>query len=444
MRTHRLKEIVSAQKNGTPKGIYSACTANQYVLEALFERELTGNDPVLIEATANQVNQFGGYTGMKPADFKEFVLSIAQRTGFPANRIILGGDHLGPLTWQKEHSEAAMVKAVELVRDYVLAGFTKIHLDTSMRLLDDPYDRPLETRIIAERGARLAKACEEAFAELRKNDPLALEPVYIVGSEVPIPGGSQEEEAGIKVTEVKAFHDTVAQFKEAFISLGLKHAWDNVVGVVVQPGVEFGDETIHEYNRSMARDLCNAAKHEPGIVLEGHSTDYQTPQALKEMVEDGIAILKVGPALTFALREGLFALNYMENELFRFNSDIQLSNFMLILDDVMAKHPENWRKHYHGNKIRLARKFSLLDRCRYYLPMREVQEAIDQMLANLRTTIIPMTLISEFMPIQYDKIRKGLLRNDPVALLKDRVINCIDQYHDAAVPSSPYLLNQVM
>jgi D-tagatose-1,6-bisphosphate aldolase subunit GatZ/KbaZ len=246
---------------------------------------------------------------------------------------------------------------------------------------------------------------------------------------VPIPGGSQEEE-GIQITRVNDFEGTVEEFRKAFYQYGLEEAWENVIAVVVQPGVEFGDETIHEYSREAAKELGIALGKYPGLVFEGHSTDYQTAEALRQMVEDGIAVLKVGPALTFALREGLFALNYIENELFRYNPEVQLSNFMNVLDDVMARNPENWKKHYHGSgsKVRFSRKYSLSDRCRYYLPMKEVRDAMELMLQNLKAVQIPLTLISEFMPIQYYKVRHGLLKNDPEELLKDRIINCIDDY----------------
>jgi D-tagatose-1,6-bisphosphate aldolase subunit GatZ/KbaZ len=262
-----------------------------------------------------------------------------------------------------------------------------------------------------------------------KTDTDAIRPVYVVGSEVPIPGGSQEEE-GIQITRVNDFEGTVEEFRKAFYQYGLEEAWENVIAVVVQPGVEFGDETIHEYSREAAKELGIALGKYPGLVFEGHSTDYQTAEALRQMVEDGIAVLKVGPALTFALREGLFALNYIENELFRYNPEVQLSNFMNVLDDVMARNPENWKKHYHGSgsKVRFSRKYSLSDRCRYYLPMKEVRDAMELMLQNLKAVQIPLTLISEFMPIQYYKVRHGLLKNDPEELLKDRIINCIDDY----------------
>jgi D-tagatose-1,6-bisphosphate aldolase subunit GatZ/KbaZ len=430
MNNHPLKSIVLAQKKEIPLGIYSACSANELVIEAAMERALKDNDYVLIEATANQVNQYGGYTGMKPADFRDFVFALAKKVNFPKDKIILGGDHLGPLTWKSLSAEEAMTKSIELIKQFVFAGFTKIHLDTSMHLGDDNIKLKLDTKVIAERGAILCEVAEKAFGELKQSNPTALQPVYVVGSEVPIPGGSQEEEEGIQITKASDFKESVDVFKNAFYSHNLQNAWENVIAVVVQPGVEFGDESIHEYNRDAAQELVKVLKGYPNLVFEGHSTDYQTSRALKEMVEDGIAILKVGPALTFALREGLFALNYIENELFQFNPEINLSNFIRVLDAAMAKNPENWIKHYHGSgsNIRLARKFSLSDRCRYYLPANEVREAIELLMKNLKSVQIPLTLISEYMPIQYTKIRNGLLKNDPESLVKDRVINCIDEY----------------
>lgn len=435
-RTHPLRTIVELQKKGVPAGIYSACSAGELVLEACMERAMQDSGYVLIEATANQVNQYGGYTGMKPLDFKHFVFSIARKTGFPADKIILGGDHLGPLTWKGLPAEKAMEEAKELVRQFVLAGFTKIHIDTSMRLKDDDAGKKLDTEVIAERGAVLGEVAESAFREFAASNPDALHPVYVIGSEVPVPGGSQDEEEKLQVTKVSDFNRTVQVFREAFCRRGLEDAWGHVVAVVVQPGVEFGDESIHEYNRDAARELCNSLKAMPNLVFEGHSTDYQTPGALKAMVEDGIAILKVGPALTFALREALFALNRIENELLAGKTGIQPSRFIEVLEEEMLKNPENWIKHYHGSeeKLRLARKYSFSDRCRYYLPVPEVAESLNRMMQNLKSVDIPLSLISQYMPVQYSRIRQGLLHKAPESLAKDRVINCIDEYLYATKP----------
>jgi D-tagatose-1,6-bisphosphate aldolase subunit GatZ/KbaZ len=431
--THILKQIVKEQKLGIHTGIYSICSANKFVIQAVMERAIKEETEVLIEATANQVNQYGGYTGMKPADFRDFVYSIARQLNFPKERIILGGDHLGPLTWKNENSEIAMDKSKELIREYVLAGFTKIHIDTSMHLADDDHRLSLDTKVIAERSAILCAAAEEANSQMKKTDKSAVNPVYVIGSEVPIPGGSQEEEDSLQVTKVSDFNHTVEVFKQAFSKYNLNDAWENVIAVVVQPGVEFGDEMVHEYDPQSAKALSMALKSYPNLVFEGHSTDYQNAESLKQMVEDGIAILKVGPALTFAVREALFALNNIENEVFKWKEDAKLSGFSEILDQAMLKNPENWKKHYHGDsgKISFSRKYSLSDRCRYYLTDPEVVNSIDILIKNLKSIDIPLTIISQYMPIQFKKIRKGLIEKDPEALIKDRVDNLLDDYQFA-------------
>ena len=234
---HPMKEIVKKQKMGVPVGIYSDCSANDLVLEAVMERAKESDDVVLIEATANQVNQYGGYTGMLPADFRNFVYNLADKVGFSKDKIILGGDHLGPLTWKNEPAQSAMEKSKELIRQFVLAGFTKIHIDTSMHLGDDNANEKLDTKVIAERGAVLAEVAEESYKELKASQPEAIHPVYVVGSEVPIPGGSQDEEEGLQVTRVADFEETVQVFKDAFVKHNLENAWENVIAVVVQPGL---------------------------------------------------------------------------------------------------------------------------------------------------------------------------------------------------------------
>jgi len=431
-----LLDVVRDQKNGKAAGIASLCTANEWVIRAAMDHFKTTDLPLLIEATANQVNQYGGYTGMKPADFRDFVLKLAGETGFPVQRVILGGDHLGPLTWKSKPAAVAMRESHTLIRDFVLAGFTKIHLDTSMRVGDDDSHAALDTSVIARRGAELAVTAEKAYAELLARQPGAMAPVYIVGSEVPIPGGAQGEDEGLHVTTVEDLLATVETFRAAFSTHGLDDAWSRVIAVVVQPGVEFGDETVHAYNRQAAQTLCAAGKALPGLVFEGHSTDYQTPQALKMMVEDGIAILKVGPALTFALREALFSLNLIEKELFRYAPEVRQSNFIEVLDEAMLRRPGNWKLHYHGSpaKVRLARKFSFSDRARYDLPDPEVQESLTLLLNNLAATDIPLTLISQYLPIQYRHIREGKIMNKAEDLLKNRVMDCINDYLFATVP----------
>ena len=169
------------------KGICSICSANEYVLRAAFRKAIKDETTLLIESTSNQVDQFGGYTGMTPDKFVDYVRNFADSTDFPTERLILGGDHLGPNAWQKEPAEIAMEKAGELIHQYVQAGYIKIHLDTSMRCEDDPGnpEDPLDVAIIAERAAQLCEIAENAGSGSKQ-------PLYIIGTDVPIPGGAQE------------------------------------------------------------------------------------------------------------------------------------------------------------------------------------------------------------------------------------------------------------
>lgn len=430
---HPIQEIVAAQKSGKRAGIYSCCSANEYVLKAALLRGKQTGTPVLIEATANQVNQFGGYTGMKPADFYNYVLGLVKEAGMEPSQVILGGDHLGPLTWTNLPEKEAMENSRELVRQFVLAGFTKIHLDTSMRVADDSTTERLSDETIARRGAELCAVCERAYAERKAQHPDAVAPVYIIGSEVPIPGGAQEAEDSIAVTKPEDCMATYRTFKAAYEAHGLQDAWTRVVGLVVQPGVEFGDEDVFAYNPEAATQLIGALKELP-VVFEGHSTDYQTPECLRNMVQDGIAILKVGPALTFALREALFALEGMEKELV-LGTGKPVSNLRETLEHVMLEDDKNWKKHYHGdgNQQKFKRAFSFSDRARYYLPHPAVVKSVELLISNLRSVAIPASLISQYMPMQYTAMRSGKITSDPEALLLDRICNCIDEYLYATI-----------
>ncbi len=428
-----IRYMIERRSAGVPCGIASFCTANELVIEAVLEQAKKNGDVALIEATANQVNQFGGYTGMKPIDFKRFVYQIADKIYFPKENIILGGDHLGPLIWTGENEGVAMEKSKELVRQFVKAGYKKIHLDTSMRLASDSIDEKLSDEVIARRGAELYKVCEEAYQELLKENPSEARPVYIIGSEVPIPGGAQEEEESITVTKPQDVENTLEVYRKEFEKAGIDKAFENVIGIVVQPGVEFGDAEIYHYDRYNAKELCDSVKKYEGIVLEGHSTDYQSPQNLRMMVEDGIAILKVGPALTFALREGLFALSRIEEELI---TREKRANFIDVLEDVMVSNPENWKKHYHGSEkeLQIKRKYSFSDRCRYYFAQPEIIKSMEKLFDNLDSVEIPLSLLQQYMPLQYIKVRDKKLNMKARELAKDNIKMLIEDYNYAVRP----------
>ena len=208
-----MKEIIREHLDKGKVGICSVCSAHPWVIEATLRFELNTNKKVLIESTSNQVNQYGGYTGMLPNQFKEFVYQIADTVGFPKERILLGGDHLGPNCWQNESAEEAMKKSEDLIAAYIDAGYTKIHLDASMSCADDPV--PLDPMVVARRAARLAKVAED-FASSELKEVLT----YVIGTEVPVPGGEKEAIQSVHVTEVDAARLTIETHKQAFEELG--------------------------------------------------------------------------------------------------------------------------------------------------------------------------------------------------------------------------------
>lgn len=427
---HPLQEMMERRRQGEKCGIPSYCTANELVLEEALIRAKRLGTPVLIEATANQVNQYGGYTGMQPKDFYAKVTALAEKVGVPAGQLILGGDHLGPLTWQHLPEAEAMEKSEELVYQYTRAGFTKIHLDTSMKVADDP-EGPLSTETVARRGVRLYQVCMKAYEELRRERPDAMRPVFIIGSEVPIPGGAQEAEDSLAVTRPEAFEDTVRTYRRMFAEAGVPDGWSDVIAVVVQPGVEFGDDQVFFYDREAAKSLCAKLKEYPEVVFEGHSTDYQSAKCLREMVEDGICILKVGPAITYGLREGLFALSMMERELV---PAAEQAHFIETLEEVMTEHPDNWRKHYHGSfhQLGLARRYSFSDRARYYIGDPKTVAAQEKLFQNLEKYPIPMNMLHQYMPVQYASVRSGTLPLEPRALAMDGIAQFMEDYEYAA------------
>ncbi|MDV2903404.1 MULTISPECIES: tagatose-bisphosphate aldolase subunit GatZ [Phytobacter] len=414
-----MKDIIARHKAGEHLGICSVCSAHPMVIEAALRFDAHSDNKVLIEATSNQVNQFGGYTGMRPADFRDFVFTIAKEVGFPLERLILGGDHLGPNCWQNETAETAMEKSVDLIKAYVAAGFTKIHLDASMSCADDPV--PLDPKVVAERAARLCKAAEEtASDELKKSL------TYVIGTEVPVPGGEASSIDTVHVTRVEDAASTLETHRAAFHALGLDEAMSRVIGIVVQPGVEFDHTQIIHYQPHEAEALSAWIRQTP-MVYEAHSTDYQSRQAYRALVRDHFAILKVGPALTFALREAIFALAQMENELV---IPENRSRVLEVIDEVMLNEPGYWKKYYHPtwSQAMVDIHFSLSDRIRYYWPHPRIRQGVEKLIANLSAIPLPLGLISQYLPVQFERLLHNEIVATPQNLINDKIQDVLRAY----------------
>ena len=421
-----IRDILTERRNGILSGVPSFCTANEIVLRALIRNAKKLNKKILIEATSNQVNQDLGYTGMNPFDFVNYLDRICKEIDYPKEMVIKGGDHLGPLPWSDLSAKDAMNNAETLVRMCVKAGFKKIHLDTTMKMADDSKER-LDEEIIAKRSARLYKACEEEYQLLKKTNPDEEHPVYVIGSEVPYAGGIRKDDEVVNPTRPEDFENTLSVFHRVFDEEGIQGAWKNIIAVVVQPGVDFGANHLQPYDHNMSRELCKSLKKYPGLVFEGHSTDFQSKIKLKEMVEDGIAILKVGPALTFALREILYAFSFIED---LYYDDNEKSHLRDVIENVMVNSDKNWKNYYFGSEKekKALRSFGLSDRCRYYLIDESVKESIERLIKNVSSVDIPMGVLHQFLPIQYKRIRNGELPMDVEQIIDDHIIDVVRSY----------------
>jgi D-tagatose-1,6-bisphosphate aldolase subunit GatZ/KbaZ len=398
------------------RGITSICSAHPLVIRAAAEQAAGERGLLLIEATCNQVNQNGGYTGMKPADFRAFVEKIIARASFPKDRLLLGGDHLGPHPWRKFPPEEAMAKAEVMIAAYAKAGFGKIHLDASMSCAGDPAILPDE--VVAQRAARLAQVVEQNAVT---------EPLYIIGTEVPVPGGASQGHE-LAVTTPEAAFRTLAIHKQAFADLSLEKAWSRVVGLVVQPGVEFDNVSVVDYHPDKARNLVQWRRQKAeNIVFEAHSTDFQQDHAYGALVSDGFAILKVGPGLTFAMREAISALAEIEKAIIAPKDQSQL---MKTVCAVMRANPASWKDYYTGTpaeqEVLLFNSYS--DRIRYYWPDPKIEAAMATLIANLSATPPPDILLSRNLPAQYQRVRGGELTRDPEALIVDRIRDVLRLY----------------
>ena len=183
-----------------------------------------------------------------------------------------------------------MAKAEVLIAAYVEAGYTKIHLDCSMSCADDPA--VLDDEVVASRTARLMQVAEDAAHRGGTDGPM-----YVIGTEVPVPGGAHETLDRLTPTPADRARRTIAAHRAAFAELALQHVWPRVMALVVQPGVEFDHLHVIDYERSATVELRRVLDDEDHLVFEAHSTDYQRPAQLRELVEDHWAVLKVGPAL---------------------------------------------------------------------------------------------------------------------------------------------------
>ena len=373
--TEALRKVIRANRAGHRTALPSVCSAHPDVLRASLLLAETLDRDICIEATSNQVNQDGGYTGMHPAGFVSLVHEIADTSGVARERIHFGGDHLGPQAWRKQSPEAAMAKAHELVAAYAAAGFGKIHLDCSEGCKGEAAQ--LDDDVTAARSAELARRAAGAADDL----------LFVIGTEVPPPGGARMDEDGvIPATTPEAARSTLAAHADTFGDLTAL-----IGGLVVQPGVEFSPMQVHPLPVDRDPGLLAALHDWPEVCLEAHSTDYQRPDVYPHLAELGFAFQKVGPALTFAYRQALYALDRIAAALGRDGAGLQEQ-----MEALMCAEPAHWQSHYTGPDLALQRHYGYADRIRYYWPHPKAKSAVKRLFATLPARL-PEPLVLDFV-----------------------------------------------
>ena len=403
-----LRQIIAQNRAGQNVAIPSVCSAHPDVLRASLRLAQRLDRAVVIEATSNQVNQDGGYTGLTPAGFISFVNRLADETQTDRARILFGGDHLGPQAWRKLPAAQAMDKARVMVADYAAAGFAKIHLDCSEGCAGEPAQ--LTDAQTVPRAADLGRVAIAARPGL----------LFVVGTEVPPPGGARSDDhTDIPATTPGNARATLDAHFDAFKDIG------EIGGLVVQPGVEFSPMSVHHL--PMARDpgLKAAVAHHPGVCLEAHSTDYQHAAVFPRLAELGFAFQKVGPALTFAYRQAVYALDQLRADAGWAEPVIRPE-----MERIMLASPAHWQSHYHGDaaSVRLQRHYGLADRIRYYWPQAGAQKVVARLLSDLQGRVLPAPLLwQHFAPQVVD--RAGVIGGPlPQALIAAQIELALDPY----------------
>lgn len=382
--TDILRNIITRNRAGDTVAIPSVCSAQPDVLKASLARAETLDRHIVIEATSNQVNQDGGYTGITPDKFIAYVHQLADEASVDRARLLFGGDHLGPQAWRSESPEHAMSKARKLVADYVAAGFSKIHLDCSEGCAGEAAQ--LGDEQTSRRSAELARICVQENSDL----------LFVVGTEVPPPGGARTDESGdIPPTDPLAAKVTLQAHGNSFGDMA-----PLIGALVVQPGVEFTPMAVHHLpmNKTLpsaGAGMLSALTDWPGVCLEVHSTDYQHPPAFIRLAQLGYAFQKVGPALTFAYRQALYSLDQARGVMGGGKGLLQTA-----MEQLMVEQPGNWISHYHGDESQLytQRHFGLADRIRYYWAQPAAQAAVGSLRKDMTQTIPDPVLWQTFSP----------------------------------------------
>jgi D-tagatose-1,6-bisphosphate aldolase subunit GatZ/KbaZ len=223
----------------------------------------------------------------------------------------------------------------------------------------------------------------------------------------------EEAAHGVVPTSAASARATLAAQKAGFERLASAEAWKRVIALVVQPGLEFGAAEIHHFDVASADGLSPVLDDYPQLAFEAHSTDYQQPVVFPLLAARRFAILKVGPALTFAYRQAVYALDQAACW-HGFRAEEPLSATM---ERLMLSGPGHWARHYSGtdDEMRRLRHFSYADRIRYYWTQPEAETRIQAIHDSLAGKKLALPLLLQYFPPSVAE-RALELESDGIAL----------------------------
>ncbi len=353
----KIKELIKK------KALPSFCTANFDVIHSIFYYCHINKLPCLIECTSNQVNQDGGYTSNTPKKFANKINKLRKKIKLNQSQLFLGGDHLGPLAWKKNTNKTALKKSIKLINSFLNANFDKIHVDTSTMCKDDVF---INNDIIFDRTLKIL------------NSKIIKKKIYdkflVIGSEVPLSGSNDDKT--VITTSLEKIKIEALKFRDFLESTHLKK---RNFGLVIEPGMKYMNSSI---KKPIFTKFLNKKKFSKinNFVFEAHSTDYQPKKILLKLVDNNFKFLKVGPELTYNYSRSLFFMNKIENKFFK-NSTSDIKKSILL---SMKQNNKYWKEYYDKNNNLLLLN-SKLDRSRYYLNEKNVENSIRILRNNINT-----------------------------------------------------------
>ena len=337
----------------------SFCSSNFDVLKSIMIFAKYQNFPVLIESTSNQVNQYGGYSGLKPFQFEKKIRRLAKFIKLNNKSLMIGGDHLGPLPWKDLDEATAMKNSKKLVKDCLKAKYEKIHIDTAIICRGE---KKIDRHTVIQR-------CDEILSVFSKKD---FDNVFLViGTEVPFAGGGHA---------IKSSPTTFESIKEEIDLYSTILKKKKKFALVIEPGIGFGNFSVIQAKlKNFGKRLIFSKKN--NFVYEAHSSDYQKISSLKKLVKNNFKFLKIGPELTYFYAKSIFKMEEFEKKSYKNN----FSNIKNIILKEMKNNNSYWIDYYKAKKKKLDNlKFnSYLDRLRYYWSSKNILNSKKKLFINI-------------------------------------------------------------